>query len=246
MKKDVKPYQHSGEKKAQVTQMFDTIAPRYDFLNIFLTCGIDRLWRRVAVKKLAAQENANILDIATGTGDLAILMSKRTKAQNITGIDLSEQMLRFAQKKVLKVQSKAHIHFQVGDAEHLDFPTNHFDAITVGFGVRNFQNLDKGLSEMHRTLKPGGKALILEFSKPRTFPVKQLYNLYSRTLLPFFGGLASGDRKAYNYLPNSIEAFPDGTLFLEHLKRAGFHNCKQYILSFGIASIYMAYKGDTN
>ncbi len=240
MKTEVKPYQSEENKKTQVKKMFNTIAHRYDFLNILLSFGIDRIWRRKAVRIIAQEKPVSILDVATGTGDLAILLHKRTKAQEITGIDISENMLEQAKKKVHSLHLP--IQFQVGDAEALEFPENSFDAITVGFGVRNFQDLQQGINELFRVLKPGGQLLVLEFSKPKKAPVKQLYNIYSHTLLPLLGRLGSGHKNAYSYLPNSINAFPDGEQFIQYLKTAGFTSTNQKLLSSGIASIYLAKK----
>ncbi len=240
MKTEVKPYQSEENKKTQVKKMFNTIAHRYDFLNILLSFGIDRTWRRKAVRIIAQEKPVSILDVATGTGDLAILLHKRTKTQEIMGIDISENMLEQAKKKVHSLHLP--IHFQVGDAEALEFPENSFDAITVGFGVRNFQDLQQGINELFRVLKPGGQLLVLEFSKPKKAPVKQLYNIYSHTLLPLLGRLGSGHKNAYSYLPNSINAFPDGEQFIQYLKTAGFTSTNQKLLSSGIASIYLAKK----
>ncbi len=238
----VSPYQNSDKsKKQQVEQMFDNIAPKYDFLNHFLSLGIDKLWRRKAVRILNGFKPRKILDVATGTGDFAIQTSK-IAPQEIVGFDLSEQMLRVGEQKVKRLKLEHLISFQKGDSENMPFEEKSFDAITVAFGVRNFENLEKGLSEFHRVLSSGGVAVILEFSKPRHFPMKQLYKFYFFRILPFLGRLVSKDDSAYSYLPESVMAFPDDDDFLNILKRVGFSNCSQHRLTFGVATIYLAHK----
>ena len=238
----VSPYQDSDKnKKQQVEQMFDNIAPKYDFLNHFLSLGIDKLWRRKAVRLLQQYNPERILDVATGTGDFAIQTSK-IKPREIVGFDLSEQMIRVGQEKVKKLKLDSLISFQKGDSENMPFENASFDAITVAFGVRNFENLEKGLTEFHRVLKKDGVAVILEFSKPRRFPFKQFYRFYFFKILPFIGGLVSKDSSAYTYLPESVMAFPDGEDFFNVLEKAGFLKYTQYRLTFGIATIYIAYK----
>ena len=238
----VSPYQNSDKsKKQQVEQMFDNIAPKYDFLNHFLSLGIDKLWRRKAVRILNGFKPRKILDVATGTGDFAIQTSK-IAPQEIVGFDLSEQMLRVGEQKVKRLNLEHLISFQKGDSENMPFEEKSFDAITVAFGVRNFENLEKGLSEFHRVLSSGGVAVILEFSKPRYFPMKQLYKFYFFRILPLLGRLVSKDDSAYSYLPESVMAFPDGDDFLTILKRVGFSNCSQHRLTFGVATIYLAHK----
>lgn len=232
------PYKDTqGSKKSQVRQMFDNIAFRYDFLNHFLSMGIDNFWRRKAISKIKHIKTGIVLDVATGTGDLAITTAKRTKL-DIVGIDLSENMLSIGREKIVKKGFAQRIKLQQGDSECIQFPDAHFEAITVAFGVRNFENLDKGLSEMYRVLKPGGKVVVLEFSKPKYFPVKQIYYFYFRKILPFVGRFISKDRAAYTYLPESVESFPDGKAFLEHLSKAGFvqNTCKS--MTFGIVNLY--------
>lgn len=238
----VSPYQNSDKnKKQQVEQMFDNIAPKYDFLNHFLSLGIDKVWRKKAVRLLDKYNPGRILDVATGTGDFAIQTAK-IKPQEIVGFDLSEQMIRVGQEKVKKLNLDSLISFQKGDSENMPFENESFDAITVAFGVRNFENLEKGLTEFHRVLRPNGVAVILEFSKPRHFPFKQLYRFYFFKILPFIGRLVSKDSSAYSYLPESVMAFPDGNDFFNVLSKAGFEKYTQHRLTFGIATIYFAHK----
>lgn len=238
----VTPYkENSLEKKQQIALMFNNIAHKYDFLNHFLSMGIDKLWRRKAIKMLQQETPENVLDIATGTGDFAI-EAKKLKPQKIVGIDISTGMLEVGKRKIQKLKLENLIFLEEGDSENLRFEDAHFQAITVGFGVRNFENLQAGLREMHRVLTPAGVAVVLEFSKPRNFPIKQIYNFYFFRILPFFGRLFSKDSSAYTYLPESVQAFPDGDVFLNELKKAGFSQTKQIPLTFGIASIYWAKK----
>jgi len=238
----VSPYQDSNKnKKQQVEQMFDNIAPKYDFLNHLLSLGIDKLWRRRAVRILGTYNPRRILDVATGTGDFAIATS-RIQPEAIVGFDLSEQMIRVGADKVKRLKLDRLISFIKGDSENMPFDDNSFDAITVAFGVRNFENLEKGLSEFHRVLKSGGVAVILEFSKPKYFPMKQLYKFYFFHILPRLGGVISKDASAYSYLPESVMAFPDDQDFLNILRRTGFAESSQKRLSFGIATIYLARK----
>jgi len=236
----VTPYNNTDNKKKQVTQMFDNIAKSYDFLNHSLSLGMDNVWRKIAIKKLT-NNPATILDIATGTADFAISASKHTKAQ-ITGIDISQGMLDVGNKKIVKKGLSDRIHLQHADSENLPFDDNSFDALTAGFGVRNFEDLNKGLCEMNRTLKSGGIVTILEPSEPTRFPLKQFYNLYFHYILPFVGGIISKDKNAYAYLPNSVIAFPSGEYFLAELEKAGFKNCEHVPLTFGIVSLYVAIK----
>lgn len=224
-------------KKEQVRRMFNDIAPRYDFLNHFLSMGIDRIWRKKLVRKLKKCGPHTILDVATGTGDLAIAALK-TGAEKITGVDISAEMLEVGKKKLIAAKLDDRIELIEGDSEALPFESNTFDACMVAFGVRNFGDLEQGLREMARVIKPGGPVFILEFSKPRNFPFRQLYNFYFNYILPFFGRIVSGNRQAYRYLPDSVLVFPDGADFLEKLKRCGFINVKQHRLSLGIATIY--------
>lgn len=236
------PYKESDqEKKQQVEQMFDQIAPKYDFLNHFLSLGIDKLWRRKAVRLLSAYKTETILDVASGTGDFAIAAS-RLNPRKIIGFDLSEQMLNVGRVKVKKLGLGKIIEFEKGDSEAMPFGEGQFDAITVAFGVRNFENLEVGLSEFKRVLKNEGVAVILEFSKPKYFPMKQLYLFYFFKILPLIGRMVSKDQSAYSYLPESVMAFPDDQQFLDLLHKVGFPRAKQYRLTFGIATIYVAQK----
>jgi demethylmenaquinone methyltransferase / 2-methoxy-6-polyprenyl-1,4-benzoquinol methylase len=238
----IKPYKNEqGSKKEQVGKMFDSIAHKYDFLNHFLSLGIDKTWRRKAIGKLKSKKIDQLLDVATGTGDVAILATKKLNC-NTTGIDLSSEMLAIGQQKIEKLHLDQSIKLLQGDSENLPFDINTFDAVTVSFGVRNFENLDKGLCEMYRVLKDGGTVVILEFSKPQQFPFKQIYNFYFSYILPFIGRMVSKDVSAYTYLPESVEQFPCGPVFIDHLKQAGFNNCTHATLTFGIASIYTGEK----
>tara|TARA_B100000902_G_C27268647_1_gene895060 strand:- start:615 stop:1334 length:720 start_codon:yes stop_codon:yes gene_type:complete len=236
----VTPYNTTEGKKKQVTKMFDNIAKSYDFLNHTLSLGMDNIWRKIAIKKLT-NNPGTILDIATGTGDFAISASKYTKA-NITGIDISQGMLDIGIEKVHKKGLSDRINLQLADSENLLFNNNSYDAITAGFGVRNFENLNKGLSEMYRTLKKNGIVVILEPSKPTSFPLKQFYNLYFHNILPFIGNFISKDKNAYTYLPDSVAAFPSGNKFLTELEKVGFKECKYIPLTFGVVSLYTAIK----
>jgi len=243
MKQQVTPYKKTDSgKKDQVAEMFDNISKNYDFLNHFLSMGIDNIWRKKAIDQLKSTKPNIVLDVATGTGDLAITTLKRLSPKNIIGIDISEGMLDVGRKKMVKKKLNDRIKLQYGDSEDIPFEENNFDAVTVAYGVRNFENLSKGLSEMCRVLKPGGKAVILEFSQPKKFPVKQAFNLYFKNILPLIGKTVSKDSRAYTYLPESVDAFPDGKDFLKIFNDAGFKNTKQIILSGGISSIYVGEK----
>ncbi|RLD47802.1 MAG: bifunctional demethylmenaquinone methyltransferase/2-methoxy-6-polyprenyl-1,4-benzoquinol methylase UbiE, partial [Bacteroidetes bacterium] len=213
---------------------------KYDFLNHFLSLGIDKIWRKKAIKMLNEYKNANILDVATGTGDFAIAALK-LNPKKVTGIDISNGMLKYGNIK-LKKKNITKIELKYGDSENMEFTDKSFDAITVGFGVRNFENLEKGLQEFYRVLTDNGAAAILEFSKPKKFPVKQLYNFYFNNILPFLGKLFSKDKSAYTYLPESVKAFPEGAEFIKILKKTGFNKIIEKRLAFGIASIYLAKK----
>ena len=236
----VTPYNNSKSKKEQVTTMFDNIAASYDFLNHSLSLGMDNVWRKIAIKKLT-NKPATILDIATGTGDFAVSAAKYTNAQ-ITGIDISQGMLDVGIKKISQKNLTSRITLQKADCENLHFDSNSFDAITAGFGVRNFENLEKGLSEMYRVLNTTGMLAILEPSTPKYFPLKQLYKLYFHHVLPTIGSWISKDKNAYKYLPESVDAFASGNEFIATLKKAGFKECKYIPLSFGIVSLYVAIK----
>ena len=236
----ITPYNSTESKKKQVSKMFDNIAKKYDLLNHSLSFGMDFYWRRKAVKYITNNPKT-ILDVATGTADFAISSSK-LKDVNITGIDISEGMIEVGKQKIKSKGLEDAIQLQLGDAENLIFENNTFDAITAGFGVRNFEDLNKGLSEMHRVLKNKGIVAILEPSKPKSFPLKQFYQIYFHHVLPFFGKLISKDNSAYTYLPNSVEAFPNGKDFIEHLEKVGFKQCEHIPLTFGIVDLYIAIK----
>ncbi|MEJ1240379.1 bifunctional demethylmenaquinone methyltransferase/2-methoxy-6-polyprenyl-1,4-benzoquinol methylase UbiE [Chryseolinea sp. T2] len=238
----VVPYQQeSGSKKEQVARMFNNISGRYDFLNHFLSLGIDRGWRRKAINILSPLKPQFILDVATGTGDFAV-QATSLKPQKVVGVDISEGMLDVGKKKIDAKGLNNVVSLQYGDSESLPFGDNSFDAITVGFGVRNFEDLRQGLSEMYRVLKPGGKAVILEFSRPKSFPFKQVYNFYFSFILPRIGKMVSKDDSAYTYLPKSVEAFPDGEDFLRILQDVGFKQNQCRSLTFGVSSIYIGTK----
>lgn len=231
----------SGSKKEQVEQMFDSISPKYDFLNHFLSVGIDNIWRRKCVNTLREVNPKTILDVATGTGDLAIACLK-LKPSKVTGLDLSAGMLEKGKEKMKKKGYDDIISMQKGDSENLPFEDNSFDATTVGFGVRNFENLEKGISEIHRVIKSGGKLAVLEFSKPTNPIFKAVYNLYFLKILPLFGKVFSKSNSAYTYLPKSVQAFPDGQDFLDVLEKCGFTNTKATPLTLGICTIYTGIK----
>ncbi len=225
-----------------IATMFDRISSKYDALNHLLSLNIDKVWRRKAAKEVAKHQPATILDLATGTADLAIALAKRNPQAHIVGMDISEKMLEIGKKKVAKQKMDPQIELRVGDAASLPFEDNTFDAVTVAFGVRNFEDLDKGLSEIHRVLKPNGQAVILEFSMPERFPVKQLYRFYFKRLLPFIGRIVSKDKSAYSYLPASVEHFPKPSVFVEMLAQKGLSNGQAKPLTFGIATLYTAAK----
>lgn len=228
-------------KKEQVAEMFNDIAGKYDFLNHFLSLGIDRGWRKKAIREVAAIAPEHILDVATGTGDLAIAAAKAMKAR-IVGVDIAEQMLEVGRKKISAQQLDSVISLRSGDSEHLPFEDNSFDAVMCAYGVRNFEHLEKGISDMQRVLRPGGKIVILEFSHPKRFPVKQLYQFYFRYILPLFGKMVSKNSRAYTYLPESVMAFPEGKAFCETLTRCGFQQPHARPLTFGITTLYTAVK----
>ncbi|MBN2667736.1 MAG: bifunctional demethylmenaquinone methyltransferase/2-methoxy-6-polyprenyl-1,4-benzoquinol methylase UbiE [Bacteroidales bacterium] len=221
--------------------MFNNISAKYDFLNHLLSMGIDKLWRKKAVKIISQKKVDLLLDIATGTGDFA-LSALKLNPKKIVGVDISEGMLLKGKEKIIHKRLDDIISFELGDSEALQFDDNYFDAITVGFGVRNFEHLEIGLTEMLRVLKPGGQVAILEFSKPRKFPIKQLYHFYFINILPAIGRLVSKDASAYTYLPESVQEFPDGEDFIAILNKIGYNNAKQFPVSFGIATIYHADK----
>lgn len=240
----VLPYKDQNEgKKEQVAKMFDNISPRYDLLNHLLSMGIDVLWRKKAISLLRKRKPhpEMLLDVATGTGDFA-LEALSLSPDKIIGVDISGGMLEVGRKKMAKRGLSDRIEMIQADSENLPFQDNMFDAVIVGFGVRNFENLRKGLSEMNRVLKPGGVVTVLEFSKPRSFPFKQLYNFYFMNILPRVGSMISKDKSAYTYLPESVQAFPDGKDFLKILEETGYKQTAWKSLAFGISAIYVATK----
>ena len=239
----MKPYNEEQSKKEQVEQMFDNIAPTYDRLNHVLSFNIDRIWRKRVMRIVRRQQPEVVMDIATGTGDLAIAMAKSIDNVRIKGVDLSEEMLRVAELKISKLGLAERISLAKGDAENLDMiATESVDAVTVAFGVRNFENLEQGLGELYRTLKPGGKLIVLEFSIPRNRLVRWVYAQYSHRLLPRIGAMISKDRQAYDYLPDSVEEFPSPERFSQMLLGVGFADVRAKSQSFGIAHIYEATK----
>ena len=238
----VTPYGSGESKKTEVEQMFDTIAPKYDLLNRVLSLGIDVSWRKRAIGYLKPLQPKEILDVATGTADVAIMAAGILKPSRIIGIDIANHMLDFGRKKIEKEGLQEVITLETGDSENLRFADASFDAVTVAFGVRNFENLEKGLSEMYRVLRPGGRVVILEFSRPRLFPFKQLYNTYFRYVLPLIGRLTSRDVRAYTYLFESVQVFPEGDQFLQILSRIGYQNPLCERLTLGICTIYVATK----
>lgn len=239
---EVKPYKDTqSSKREQVEQMFDSIAPKYDFLNRFLSLGIDQAWRKKAINSLKEVNPKQILDVATGTADLAIAALK-LKPDHITGIDISNQMLQVGRDKIGNKLLSGKITLQQADSVNLPFEDNKFDAITVAFGVRNFEFLQQGINQMYRVTRKGGKLAVLEFSKPKSFPFKQLYNFYFKYILPGWGGFISKSKTAYTYLPESVEHFPEGESFAVYLKNAGYINIKIRPLTFGICTLYTAIK----
>jgi demethylmenaquinone methyltransferase/2-methoxy-6-polyprenyl-1,4-benzoquinol methylase len=240
--KTVKPYQKEGSKKSQVTEMFDRIAPKYDLLNRLLSLGIDTIWRKKAINLLDKDKHRMILDVATGTADMTLEINKQLSPDKIVGLDISSQMIEYGKKKVHKKGLSELISLEVGDSENMRFETDHFDAATVAFGVRNFGQLEKGLAEMYRVLKPEGRIVILEFSRPLYFPFKQLFNLYFKYILPLIGKWTSKDKKAYSYLYESVQAFPDYDRFADILRNTGFRSVSWKALSLGICTIYSGVK----
>ena len=242
MTKTVMPFSDSAlGKKEQVAQMFDQIASRYDLMNSILSFGIYNLWKKKLVNALRNENAKIILDVATGTGDIAISLMK-LNPEKITGVDISNEMIAFGKKKVQALHLKNKIELIAGDAEHLPFEENKFDAVTVAYGVRNFENLNAGLIEMRRVLKPGGKMVILEFSQPRNKIISASFNFYFRRICPLLGKLIAGNKSAYTYLPQSVKVFPHGSEFENILQSIGFVKTKCKSLTFGVATIYSAYK----
>tara|TARA_Y100000994_G_scaffold241016_1_gene236368 strand:+ start:1929 stop:2648 length:720 start_codon:yes stop_codon:yes gene_type:complete len=238
--KDIKPYHNSENKKTQIINMFDNISETYDLLNLLLSFRMDYIWRKKSIQHINNNPK-KILDIATGTADLAIMAAKYTNAQ-IIGIDISKKMLNVGGQKIKQHKLSNRISLELADAEKLPFKNKSFQAITAGFGVRNFENIEVGLSEMYRVLDKDGVLIILEPSKPSKFPIKQLYNIYFTYILPFLGKIISKDKNAYTYLTDSVNAFPTKKIFLKNLKEVGFKNCQHIPLTFGIVSLYIAEK----
>lgn len=238
----VKPYEKDNSKKEQVTNMFDNIASKYDLLNGVLTLGIDKSWRKKAVAELNSNDHQKILDVATGTADIAIEINKQISPKEIIGLDISSEMINYGNKKLKKQSLDNVISLEVGDSENMRFRDGYFDATTVSFGVRNFGNLEKGLSEMYRVTRNGGKVVILEFSKPTMFPFKQGYNFYFKYILPTIGKMTSKDPKAYKYLYESVQAFPDYDNFADILRKVGFRSVVWTSLTLGICTIYTGSK----
>ena len=242
MSKNITPYQDSNlGKKEQVAQMFDTISENYDGLNRVISFGTDAKWKKKILKMIAAKQPKTILDIATGTGDLAILFAN-TSATEIIGLDISQGMLDIGKKKIAAQHLDSKIQMVLGDGENIPYPDNYFDAITVAYGVRNFENLEKGLTDILRTLKPGGQLIILETSVPTQFPFKQGYYIYTNFIMPTIGKLFSKDTKAYQYLSTSAQNFPFGEALNNILKKIGFIEVKHLPQTFGVATIYQASK----
>ncbi len=239
---NIKPYDKNGSKKEQVEKMFDHIAPAYDNLNHLLSWGIDKSWRKKAINLLKPFRPRRIMDVATGTGDFAIKACRMLNPEELVGTDISEGMMNVGREKVKQMGLDRQISFAKEDCTALSFPDNRFDAITVAFGVRNFEDLDRGLREMRRVLAPGGHLVILELSTPERFPMKQLYSVYSKAVIPTLGKLLSKDRSAYTYLPQSIKAFPQGEVMQEIMLRAGFGQVSFKRLTMGICTLYFATK----
>lgn len=240
--KEVKPYEQPDGKKQQVSRMFNTIAPYYDLLNHLLSLGIDRSWRKRMINELRADKPTYLLDVATGTADVALEIAHQLQPEKIIGVDIAREMLDIGRTKIAKKNLQHLIELQEGDSENLPFADDTFDAITVAFGVRNFENLQKGLREMARVLRPGGRLVVLEFSQPTLFPFKQLFHFYFKNILPTIGRFTSKDPKAYRYLYESVQAFPDGERFMAELQQAGLKAEKNIPLTLGISSIYIGRK----
>ena len=239
---NIKPFDEAGGKKQQVAEMFDKIAPRYDFMNRFLSVGTDVGWRKKAIKLFRNDNPQIILDVATGTGDMAIMASRLLQTPKIIGIDISQKMLEFGQVKVEKQGLTQRIELHKGDGETINFPDNTFEGVMVAFGIRNFENLEKGLSEINRVMKPGAQFIVLEFSQPRLPGVKSLYNLYMSIIAPQMAQWFNQNKKAYQYLNKSAKAFPDRQRFVDILNKTGFSNTYFKPLSLGICCIYSGRK----
>ena len=239
---NINPYDDNRPKTEQVREMFDSIAPAYDFMNRAMTFGIDKLWRRRAVKMIAEHAPKRILDIATGTGDLAIRLAKSLKPESVVGVDLSEQMLAIGQEKVKKEGLAGIVSLSPEDCMHLPFENEIFDCVTVAYGVRNFEHLQQGYEEMHRVLRSGGVLCVIELSTPTSPLVKPFYKAYTKWIIPAVGRLVSKDVRAYSYLPESIAAVPQGENMLALMKNAEFSQCSFIPLTFGTCTIYVAVK----
>lgn len=239
---EIKPYGQETEKDEQVERMFDNIAPTYDKLNHRLSWNIDKGWRRKAIAQLAPHRPQTVLDIATGTGDFAIMLTERLRPREVTGVDISTGMMEIGRQKVKAKGLDGTVSFRREDCMSLSFADNTFDAVTAAFGIRNFRSLDLGMKEMHRVLKTGGHLSIVELTTPVSFPMKQLFGIYSHTFLPAYGRLISKDTSAYSYLTATIEAFPQGERMMEILKKAGFREAAFRRLTFGICTMYYATK----
>ena len=238
----INPYnEKEAPKTEQVAEMFDNISGKYDFLNHFFSLGIDKLWRKKVLKIVKEIPHSEILDVATGTGDLAIALSK-LEGSNIIGVDISNKMLDVGKEKVIKKKLSNSVELKYGDSLNLPFDDNQFDVVTVAFGVRNFENISKGLSEISRVLKENGKIIVLEFSNPKKFPTKQLFNFYSKKLMPGIGKMVSKDSRAYSYLPESVQAFPTEEKFAKIIEESGFKEATYQNVSNGIAAIHVATK----
>lgn len=242
MSESIVPYgKEGGSKREQVELMFDNISSKYDFLNHFLSLGIDRVWRRKSLQMVAQAQPGRILDVATGTGDFAIAAKKKYPNAEVVGIDISKGMLEIGNKKLLNKKLDG-IRLVQADSASIPFAEGSFDLAIVAFGVRNFEHLEQGLGDMHRVLKPDGELVVLEFSKPKPFPFKQMYNLYFNHILPFFGEKISKDPAAYTYLPESVKHFPEGADFVDKLKQVGFTRVQHRPLTFGVSTIYHGIK----
>jgi demethylmenaquinone methyltransferase / 2-methoxy-6-polyprenyl-1,4-benzoquinol methylase len=236
----VKPYSSQGGKREQVERMFDGISPKYDLLNRLCSLGVDQLWRKRVVAALREEPVQRLLDVATGTADLALMAAAHVP--EVVGVDISAGMLEHGQRKVVQRQLEHRVHLRVADAQALPFPSDSFDAVTVAFGVRNFENLDLGLVELNRVLRPDGRLLVLEFGVPQRMPLRQLFRFYFHRIMPLIGRLVSRDVSAYSYLPKSVDAFPSSKEFLERTAAAGFAKNAMYALSGGIAMLYVSRK----
>lgn len=238
----IKPYGEAGSKGQQVEHMFDRIAHSYDLLNHLLSMGIDRRWRRAAIASLRPYAPESVLDVATGTGDFALLAARMLRPKRLVGVDLSEGMLAVGREKVRRTGLDTVVTFQKDDCLHLSLPDDTFDAVTVAYGIRNFEDLDRGLREMRRVMRPGGRLAIIELCMPNRFPMKQLFKLYSRIFMPAIGRIISHDSQAYRYLPATMEAFPQGEVMQGILERAGFREVCFRRFTFGLSTLYTAAK----